>query len=125
VRTARYDLHTPDVSGEAQASSGVIVATGTGATGWCRSVALERRSELALPSPSEPRLVWFVREAWPSPATGTTLTEGELLGTELALTIKSDRLVAFGDGIEADALTLTWGQTVRIGQSTKALLLVA
>lgn len=37
----------------------------------------------------------------------------------------SDRLVAFGDGIEADALTLTWGQTVRIGQSTKALRLVS
>jgi len=123
-QTARYDLHTPDGSGEAQASSGVIVATGTGATGWCRSVALERHSGLALPSPSEPRLAWFVREAWPSPATGTTLTEGELMGTELSLTIKSDRLVAFGDGIEADALTLTWGQTVRIGQATEALRLV-
>ena len=124
-QTARYDLHTSDGSGEAQASSGVIVATGTGATGWCRSVALERHSGLSLPSPDEPRLAWFVREAWPSPATGTTLTEGELMGTELALTVKSDRLVAFGDGIEADALTLTWGQTVRIGQSTKALRLVS
>ena len=123
-QTARYDLHTPDGSGEAQASSGVIVATGTGATGWCRSVALERHSGLALPAPNEPRLAWFVREAWPSPATGTTLTEGELTGNELALTIKSDRLVAFGDGIEADALTLTWGQTVRIGQAARALRLV-
>lgn len=123
-QTARYDLHTPDGSGEAQASSGVIVATGTGATGWCRSVALERHSSLALPAPAEPRLVWFVREAWPSPATRTTLTEGELVGTELALTITSDRLVAFGDGIEADALTVTWGQTVRIGTSSKALRLV-
>lgn len=123
-QTARYDLHTPDGRGEAQASSGVIVATGTGATGWCRSVSLERHSDLALPTPSEPRLAWFVREAWPSPATGTTLTEGELRGTELALTIKSDRLIAFGDGIEADSLTLTWGQTARIGQATKTLRLV-
>ncbi len=124
-QTARYDLHAPDASGEAQASSGVIVATGTGATGWCRSVALERNSALHLPSPSEPRLVWFVREAWPSPATGTTLTQGELVGTELSLTVKSDRLVAFGDGIEADPLTLTWGQAVRVGRSTKSLRLVA
>jgi NAD kinase len=123
-QTARYDLHTADGSSEAQASSGVIVATGTGATGWCRSVALERDSGLSLPSPSEPRLVWFVREAWPSPATGATLTEGELVGTELSLTIKSDRLVAFGDGIEADSLAVTWGQTVRIGQSAQALRLV-
>lgn len=134
-QTARYDLHAPDAlapdahepaaSGEAQASSGVIVATGTGATGWCRSVALERSSALHLPSPNESRLVWFVREAWPSPATGTTLTEGELVGTELSLTIKSDLLVAFGDGIEADSLTLTWGQTVRVSQSATALRLVA
>lgn len=124
-QTARYDLRAHDASGEAQASSGLIVATGTGATGWCRSVALERHSALRLPSPSEPRLVWFVREAWPSPATGTTLTEGELVGTELSLTIKSDRLVAFGDGIEADSLTLTWGQAVRVGRSAKSLRLVA
>lgn len=124
-QTARYDVHTPDGAGEAQASSGVIVATGTGATGWCRSVARERHSPLPLPAPSDRRLIWFVREAWPSPATGTSLTEGDLMGTELSLTIKSDRLVAFGDGIEADALTLTWGQTVRIGQATKALRLVS
>ena len=124
-QTARYELLPPATSGESQASSGVIVATGTGATGWCQSVALERGSRLELPAPSEPRLVWFVREAWPSPASGTNLTEGELDGTQLSMTIKSDRLVAFGDGIEADALTLNWGQTVRIGRASKSLRLVA
>lgn len=124
-QTARYDLYAPGTAGERQASSGVIVATGTGATGWCRSVALERHSALPLPRPDEPRLAWFVREAWPSPSTGATLTEGDLVGTELTLTVGSDRLVAFGDGIEADALSLTWGQTVRIGQAATALRLVA
>ena len=124
-QTARYDLFPPHSDGESQASSGVIVATGTGATGWCRSVAVERRTPLHPPAPGESRLVWFVREAWPSPATGTTMTEGELVGTELTLTIKSDRLVAFGDGIETDALTLNWGQTVRIGRASTALRLVA
>ncbi|MGL5810657.1 MAG: hypothetical protein ACRCYQ_11990 [Nocardioides sp.] len=127
-QTARYELRTPNADAESQASSGVIVATGTGATGWCRSISLERASQLRLPAPSEARLVWFVREAWPSPATGTTLTEGELTllsGDELSLTVTSDRLVAFGDGIEADSLSLTWGQTVRIGSAEQALRLVA
>ncbi|GAA0971173.1 NAD kinase [Nocardioides aquaticus] len=124
-QTARYELRPPAAGGEAQASSGVIVATGTGATGWCSSVARERGSRLPMPAPGEPRLVWFVREAWPSPATGTSLTEGELAGTELALTVTSDRLVAFGDGIESDALTLGWGQTVRVGRAETALRLVA
>lgn len=123
-QTARYDLVTPDGAVESQASSGVIVATGTGATGWCRSVALERHTDLVLPSPSDRRLVWFVREAWPSPATGTALTEGQLVDAELSMTIASDRLVAFGDGIEADALTLTWGQSVRVGCAAQALRLV-
>ncbi|MGN0065932.1 MAG: hypothetical protein ACI379_16985 [Nocardioides sp.] len=122
-QTARYELGA-GAAREVQASSGVIVATGTGASGWCRSVALERGSALAMPGPADERLVWFVREAWPSPATGTTLTEGELRGDDLALTVTSDRLVAFGDGIEADALTLTWGQTVRLGRAPGALRLV-
>ncbi|MFE9428711.1 hypothetical protein ACFYNO_37850 [Kitasatospora sp. NPDC006697] len=114
-QTARYRLAPPGTAGEAQASSGVLVGTGTGATGWCRSAWLERRSTLALPAPAAPELAWFVREAWPSPVTGTTLVEGSCAaGEELALTVESDHLVAFGDGVESDALQLTWGQTVRL-----------
>ncbi|WEO94698.1 NAD(+)/NADH kinase [Streptomyces sp. FXJ1.172] len=126
-QTARYRLGLEDDGGvvEAQASSGVLVGTGTGATGWLRSVWQERSSRIALPSPTEDRLVWFVREAWPSPATGTTLVAGELAdSTALTVTVESDRLIAFGDGIESDALQLTWGQTVRIGVCGQRLRLV-
>ncbi|AKJ10072.1 inorganic polyphosphate kinase [Streptomyces incarnatus] len=126
-QTARYRLGLEDDGGvvEAQASSGVLVGTGTGATGWLRSVWQERGSRLPLPSPAEDRLVWFVREAWPSPATGTSLVAGEL-GASAALTVtaESDRLIAFGDGIETDALQLTWGQTVRVGVCGQRLRLV-
>lgn len=123
-QTARYTLDLPDGGAEAQASSGLIVATGTGATGWCASAALERHSHLPLPAPAEPRLAWFVREAWPSPATGTALTEGTLTA-ELRVTAASDRLVVFGDGIESDALPVTWGQTVTVGVAGRHLRLVA
>lgn len=116
-QTARYRLG----AAEHQASSGILVTTGTGATGWARSVWLERRSTLALPAPTEPDLAWFVREAWPSPATSTEHTEGR---GGLVLTVESDRLVAFGDGMESDALALAWGQQVRCGIAPERLSLL-
>ncbi|GGR09454.1 NAD(+)/NADH kinase [Streptomyces pilosus] len=131
-QTSRYRLSVAGDQGavEAQASSGVLVGTGTGATGWIRSVWQERGGSRAddaprLPDPTEKRLVWFVREAWPSPTTGTSLVEGELVEDDrLTLTVESERLVAFGDGIETDTVELTWGQQVRIGVCPQRLRLV-
>lgn len=124
-QTARYTLTTPDGRSERQASSGLIVSTGTGATGWCRSVWMQRGgSGVTLPAPAEPRLAWFVREAWPSPATGTTLVEGELTDADLTVVVESDRLVAFGDGVEADALALSWGQGLSVRLADRRLRLL-
>ncbi|MGW6564155.1 hypothetical protein [Streptomyces sp. NPDC054975] len=127
-QTARYALAVEggsEPAPESQASSGVLVGTGTGATGWLRSLWLERSSSLTLPGPTARRLAWFVREAWPSPTTGTTRVEGALTpGTSLRLTVESDRLVAFGDGMESDTLNLTWGQTIRVGVADTRLRLV-
>jgi len=124
-QTARYSLRVPDGQTEAQASSGLIVATGTGGTGWSRSAWLERHSSLTLPTPAEARLAWFVREAWPSPATGTALTEGSLAASEaLEVTAESDQLVLFGDGVESDTVPLTWGQTARLRISARSLRLL-
>lgn len=117
-QTARYTI-----MGERQASSGILIGTGTGATGWCQSVWRERQSGLTLPKPTDHRLVWFVREAWPSPSTGVEHTEGEI-GKALAIDVESDGLVAFGDGIEDDALRLGWGQRLTVGRSRRTLNLV-
>ncbi|RLL65592.1 hypothetical protein [Streptomyces sp. Z26] len=126
-QTVRY-LLAPGEEGdpvEAQASSGVLVGTGTGATGWLRSLWSQRGGTTPLPAPRDPRLVWFVREAWPSPTTGTSYVSGELgRGQELRLTVESDRLTAFGDGMEGDAMELARGQTVRLSVAGTSLRLV-
>ena len=124
-QSARYVLGTPDGGRERQSSSGLIVGTGTGATGWCASIAHERGAAPALPAPADRRLCWFVREAWPSPTTGVRQDAGLLAdGEEIELTSESERLVVFADGLESDALELSWGQRVRVGVAARGLRLI-
>jgi NAD kinase len=124
-QSARYVLRTPDGRSERHSSSGVIVGTGTGATGWCASIAHDRNAASLLPPVDAVSLCWFVREAWPSPATGTTLTAGTLSGgDQLELTSEGDRLVVFADGVEQDHLSLSWGQRITIGVAARRLRLV-
>jgi hypothetical protein len=124
-QSARYGLRLPDGSAEAQSSSGIVVATGSGATGWATSLARERVDAPRLPAAQSADLAWFVREAWPSPVTGASLTAGVLpAGSSLVVQVESDALVVFGDGLEADRVTATWGQTVRVAVSDRHLRLV-
>ena len=124
-QSARYRITPPGGATERQSSSGILVGTGTGATGWCRSVWLERRSTLELPAPAQAQLCWCVREAWPSPATGTDLTEGTLGPDHRLVVVAESDLVLFGDGIESDALSLSWGQGVSLSVADRPLRLVA
>jgi NAD kinase len=121
-QSTRYRLITPDGREEPQSSSGLLVGTGTGATGWLRSTWRERHSDLRLPDPGDRQLGWFVREAWPSPVTGTDLTQGVLGdGQTLQILVENDMLVLFGDGLETDRLTPVWGQIVRLHVATRCL----
>lgn len=136
-QSARYRLRAPGGAQERQSSSGLIAATGTGATGWAASIHRERAGRAPdgevrgggvpeLPGPAARRLAWFVREAWPSPGTGVALTAGTLDDDDaLGVVVESDALVVFGDGVEADRLTATWGQTVTVRLSDRTLTLVA
>jgi len=123
-QSARYRI---GFRGEAelQSSSGLIVTTGTGATGWARSIVRERVTQLALPAPSQPALAFFVREAGPSVATETRITDGLIeRGDSLDVVSRMEHGVAFGDGIEADRLAFGWGARARITVSDRRLRLV-
>jgi NAD kinase len=121
-QSARYTL-VAGGRGERQSSSGLIVATGTGATGWARSIMQSSHIALDL-APTAPRLGYLVREAWPSPATGTEIVAG-LVETEPVVVTSEmdDGGTIFADGIESDHLLFGWGRRVSIGVSPRQLLL--
>jgi hypothetical protein len=53
------------------------------------------------------------------------LAEGEVSGgLALSVAVESGSLVAFGDGVEADALTVAWGQTLRLRVAARRLRLL-
>lgn len=124
-QSSRYRIRL-DSREERQSSSGLIACTGTGATGWASSINRAYGSQLKLPAPTDARLSFFVREAWPSKATGTSLTAGTLESqSDLALTSEmNEGGVIFGDGIEDDYLNFAWGRTARVRIAQQKLRLV-
>lgn len=137
--SARYRITTGRGRAEEHSSSGLIVSTGVGSTGWLRSLytgalAIARQLHPDLPELPEPapmpwdaqQLAFNVREPWPSLTTGTRLVSG-LLGPDQTLTLTSrmpDGGVIFGDGMQADYLPFNAGVTAHIGIAPTRLQLV-
>ncbi len=114
-QSAKYDIHYHKQR-EYQSSSGIIVATGTGSTGWMSSLNAQSKNPLTLPAPEERALTFRVREPWVSRQTSAGITAG-LIQEDESLSILSKmetQGVIFGDGIEQDFLTFDWGQRVII-----------
>ncbi len=122
-QSARYTIRDGTTS-EDQSSSGLIVASGTGATGWARSIAEATGTAVTL-EPEERATLYLVREPFPSRATGTSLRAGRLDTAPLRLVSRmNDGGVLFADGIEQDFLHFDWGRQASIGPADRALRLV-
>ena len=126
--SARYEIRYGDAS-EVQSSSGIIISTGLGSTGWMKSVvtgsvAIARGLQgiaARLDYQPEPwgtdRLLFAVREPFPSKASATTLVCGAI-ARDRPLTLRSrmpESGVIFSDGIEADRLDFNSGAVAQIG----------
>jgi NAD kinase len=126
-QSALYEIHHEGKS-ERQSSSGILVATGVGSTGWMRSVFRGAHSIAnyatdagALAAPRLARnadeLIFAVREPWPSKMTGTDIVVGEV-SADQPLEIHSNMPangVIFSDGLEWDFLEFNAGARVKIG----------
>ncbi|PQV64861.1 hypothetical protein B1R32_103128 [Abditibacterium utsteinense] len=142
--SARYRLIIGRES-EEQSSSGVIVSTGAGSTGWLRSVltGAGRILEDFAPTPevqsasqaaqndfrfgwSEQKLQFSVREPFVSKTSGARLVFGEIAGRgalEIVSLMPQDGVI-FSDGIESDALEFNSGAIAHIAVASRALHLV-
>lgn len=121
-QSARYRIAFEGAS-ERQSSSGLIVATGTGATGWASSIARAtgRRLDLA---PTDPKLQFLVREAWASPSTGADLVAGTVTRAPVTITSEMDEEgTIFADGIESDRLAFPWGRIATVAVAEQRLML--
>lgn len=122
-QSARYSIAAGG-GREDQSSSGLIVASGTGATGWARSIMEATGTRIAL-TPEERAIAYFVREPFPSIVTGTTIRAGKLAEGALEVTSRmNDGGLIFADGMEQDFLGFDWGRRVSVAPAADALRLV-
>lgn len=122
--SARYEIEFGNQR-EHQSSSGIIVSTGVGSTGWMRAVAamvsgLTREGMphkmSQLPDGTSNELVFVVREPFPSPNTGTNLVTGRVFPGR-PLTISSEMPnggYVFSDGVVERAVEWNAGSKVVI-----------
>lgn len=138
--SARYMLELAGQR-EQQSSSGIIVSTGAGCTGWLRSIvagAWQVASYFGdslgeMPAPEQLALgwesdrLWFtVREPFVSKTARAGVVFGQLApGQELLITSQMpDYGVIFSDGIEADYLAFNSGFIARVGLAERRAHLI-
>lgn len=129
--SARYELSIGKRS-EIQSSSGIIISTGLGSTGWMKSVfagaiGVTGKSKNQKPMEWDADYLQFaVREPFPSQITGTDLVFGEI-NQQSMMTISSrmtNNGVIFSDGMIDDYIDFNSGTIGVIGISEKKGIIV-
>lgn len=134
--SARYTISFQG-NEEPQSSSGIIISTGAGSTGWFKSVlygaygisrGMRPNLNLSFPTEKEYRFAWnskflyfSVREPFESRTSKTNIIFGKIKQGEY-LTIRSnmpENGVIFSDGIEKDYLNFNSGAIAKIGVADK------
>jgi NAD kinase len=131
--SARYTIEVGEQR-EVHSSSGVIVSTGLGSTGWFRSLLtgaigmagptsseeLRRLQHAGFPWESK-YLYFTVREPFPSRSSQAALVFGRIEeGQALRLTsLMPDYGVIFSDGVEQDHLEFNAGVTAEVGAARR------
>ena len=131
--SARYEIALGDRK-ERQSSSGIIVSTGLGSTGWLRSILTGAHAVAGRDASKEmlgirehgmawdsQTLIFNVREPYPSRSTGAELVFGRVGGKQ-SLRIRSlmpESGVIFSDGMEADGLDFRSGLEATIEMASK------
>lgn len=123
-QSARYRLQFGEAE-EFQSSSGVVVATGTGLSGWARSIMRATGADYSFAA-TAPSAAFFAREPWPSRTTGDRLRCGQIdAQTPLRMTSRiNEGGVIFADGIERDFLHFDWGAQLTVTLAERRLSLV-
>jgi NAD kinase len=123
-QSARYEIAVGGIR-EYQSSSGLIAATGTGATGWARSIMGATGWTVPL-APGDRAFGYFVREPFPSVATGTSVRAGriEAAGAIEIVSRLNEGGAIFADGIEKDFLAFDWGRRAELRVAEERLNLV-
>ena len=117
-QSARYRIRYGDKE-EVQSSSGLIVSTGTGSTGWLKSLHGEAFD------PAADELHFVVREAWPGRGFGASVLEGRVTrDSPLFIESRMDSGTIFADGIEADAVRFDAGVSATIAPGERRVRLV-
>ena len=119
--SARYSIKV-DGEEELQSSSGIIVSTGLGSTGWLKSVIAgakgiaqsitgrEILDNLSAPKWDSSYLYFSVREPFPSNTTGTNLVFGTINDSPLKIVSHMpEGGLIFSDGVEQDFLQFNSG----------------